>query len=153
MNLFNRIFRRNMIECPRCLGKGHVNEEDIRRLKKELYWAPGKCAYCNGIGRVPPGRQEKVSVDFEYLTLDLPSWERYKVINADEEAHNRGKEFKESVLNLVEEIERLYYIENMEPDEIADHIFYVNRQHAVSQSEKQDFVNYVDKVIKSKLRH
>ncbi len=48
--------RENKIHCPRCLGKGHVDNvdnvdnEDIKRLKKELYWAPGPCAYCVGIG-------------------------------------------------------------------------------------------------------
>ena len=66
MNFLNRIFRSNMVDCPRCFGKGNVDFEDIKRLKKESFWAPGKCAYCNGIGKVPPDRIEKVSVDFEY---------------------------------------------------------------------------------------
>ncbi|OJY92203.1 MAG: hypothetical protein BGP13_08550 [Sphingobacteriales bacterium 40-81] len=73
MNFINRIFRRNLVECPRCLGKGKVDKEDIKRLKMDLFWAPGTCAYCKGIGKVPPKRTKKISADFAYLTTDLTS--------------------------------------------------------------------------------
>ena len=39
----------NLIDCPRCLGKGHVDLQDIKRLRRELFWEPGPhCAYCDG---------------------------------------------------------------------------------------------------------
>ena len=152
MSFLNRIFRSNMVECPRCLGKGNVDIEDIKRLKKGLFWAPGKCAYCNGIGKVPPSRTEKVSVDFEYLTIDLPSWERHKVISRDEGALKRANEFKELVQNFVAEIEHLYYIENKEPGEIAEHLFHKHGQYVYSASEKQEITDYIERVIKSKLK-
>lgn len=151
MNFLNRIFRSNMIDCPRCLGKGNVDFEDIKRLQKELFWAPGKCAYCNGIGKVPPDRIKKISADFEYLTTDLPSLERHKVINGDENALNRASEFREIITNFIKEIEHLYYIENKEPSEIADYIFEKQGQHIYSESEKKELIDYVEKVIKSKL--
>ena len=94
-----------MVECPRCLGKGHVDEADIARLKKELIWAPGKCAYCNGNGKVPPDRIDKVDPDFLYLTTDLPSWERHKVINGDKEALDRAKQFEAAINNFIDEIQ------------------------------------------------
>lgn len=153
MKFINRIFRSNMVDCPRCLGKGKVDIEDIKRLKKELFWAPGKCAYCNGIGKVPPDRIEKLSPDFEYLTTDLPSWERHKVINGDQDALNRASEFKEVIHKFIEEIEQLYYIENKEPGEIADYFFQKQGQFVYSESEKQDLVDYIEKVIKSKLKN
>lgn len=153
MNFLNRIFRSNMVDCPRCLGKGNVDLEDIKRLKKELFWAPGKCAYCNGLGKVPPDRIDKVSADLEYLTKDLPSWERHKVINGDQEALKRANEFKEIIQSFVRDIERLYYIENKEPNEIADHISHLNGQYFYSASEKQELIDYIEKVIKSKLKH
>lgn len=140
-----------MIDCPRCLGKGNVDFEDIKRLQKELFWAPGKCAYCNGIGKVPPDRIKKISADFEYLTTDLPSLERHKVINGDENALNRASEFREIITNFIKEIEHLYYIENKEPSEIADYIFEKQGQHIYSESEKKELIDYVEKVIKSKL--
>lgn len=153
MSLINRIFRRNMVDCPRCLGKGKVDLGDIKRLKKELFWGPGKCAYCNGIGKVPPDRPEKVNTDFEYLTTALPSWERHKVINGDKDALKRAEEFKELIKNIIQEIEHLYYIENKESGEIAEHIFHKQGQQVFSQSEKQVLINYIEKIIKSKLKH
>ena len=141
-----------MVECPRCLGKGKVDLEDIKRLKKELYWGPGKCAYCNGIGKVPPDRIEKVRPDFEYLTTDLPSWERHKVINGDSDALERAKEHNELVQIMVEEIEHLYYIENMEPAEIADYYLQKWGESVYAASAKQEIIDYVEAVIKSKLR-
>lgn len=153
MKFINRIFRSNMVDCPRCLGKGKVDFEDIKRLKKELFWAPGKCAYCNGIGKVPPDTMEKLSADFEYLTTDLTSLERHKVINANVDALTRAKEFKEEIQKIVEEIEYLYYIENKEPSEIADHLFHKRDQFVYSASEKQELIDYVETVIKSKLKN
>ena len=141
-----------MVDCPRCLGKGEVDLEDIKRLKKELFWMPGKCACCNGLGKVPPDRIEKLNVDFEYLTTDLPSWERHKVINGDRDALKRANEYKEVVQKIVEKIEHMYYIENKEPDEIANHLFYWSGQREYSESEKQRIIDYVDQVIKSKLK-
>ena len=150
MNFLNRLFRRNMVDCPRCLGKGNVDLEDIKRLKKELFWGPGKCAYCNGIGKVPPDRIQKISADIEYLTTDLPSWERHKLINGNPDALKRADEHKEVILKIVGEIEHLYYIENKEPDEIADHFFHKLGQPEYSASEKKEMTDYVEEVIKSK---
>jgi hypothetical protein len=139
-----------MIDCPRCLGKGHVDMNDIKRLKKELFWGPGKCAYCNGIGKVPPDRIKKVSADFEYLTTDLSSIERYKIINNYEEALERAREYKEHVENFIEEIRALYYIENKEPDQIADYFTHKYGRLAFPQSKKTETIQYIDKVIKTK---
>lgn len=152
MNFLNRIFRSNMVDCPRCLAKGTVNVEDIKRLKNELFWAPGKCAYCNGIGKIPHDRIEKVSADFEYLTIDLPQVERNKVINGDRDSLERAKEFKEVIQKFIKEIEHLYYIENKEPSEIADHLFNKQGQHVYSTFEKQETIVYIETVIKSKLK-
>jgi hypothetical protein len=153
MNLINRIFRSNMVDCPRCLGKGKVDVEDIKRLKKELFWLPGKCAYCNGIGKVPPDRIEKISADFEYLTTDLPSWERHKVINGDEDALQRAEEHKELIRKIVQEIEHLYYLDNKVPGEIADYFLRKNGRLVYSESDKQEIIDYVEMVIKSKLKN
>ena len=96
---------------------------------------------------MPPGRAEKVSLDFKYLTTDLPSLKRLQVINGDEEAHERTNEFKEAIENFIQEIEHLYYIENKEPPEIADHFFHQQGQHENGSSEKQEIIDYIDKVI------
>lgn len=151
MNLLQRLFRRNMVDCPRCLGKGQVDLADIKRLKKEIFWIPGKCAYCNGLGKVPPNRLAQVPVDMEYLTTDLSSWERNKVINGDADALKRANETTAQVLEIIKEIEHLYYIENLEFNDIADYFFKKHGHLDYSPSEKQEMIDYVERVIKSKL--
>lgn len=34
MNLFDWLIRKKWIKCPRCLGKGHVDHQDIERLQR-----------------------------------------------------------------------------------------------------------------------
>ncbi|HEX2532596.1 MAG TPA: hypothetical protein VHK69_02605 [Chitinophagaceae bacterium] len=94
---------------------------------------------------------EKISVDFEYLTTDLPSWERNKVINGDEEARKRADAFREAVGNFIREIEQLYYLDNKEPGEIADHFFRQQGPAAYTPEERQELIEYVERVIRSKL--
>lgn len=71
MNIINWLFSRNRVSCPRCFGKGHVDIEDIKRLKMELFWGIGTCAYCKGSGKVSKKMTEKLSADLAYLTTDL----------------------------------------------------------------------------------
>ena len=82
----------------------------------------------------------------------MPSSERHKVINRDGDALKRANEFKELVHNFVQEIEHLFYIENKEPGEIADHLFHKHGKHIYSPSEKQELIDYIERVIKSKLK-
>lgn len=153
MNFFKRLFHSNMTECPRCLGKGNVDLEDIIRLKKEAFWIPGKCAYCNGKGKVPPARIAKVDVGLEYLTTDLSSEERYRILSGKTDALERANDLKESIHEIVRDIEHLYYIQNKEPDEIADYFISERRGIGYTPEEKNELVRYIKKVIKSKLRN
>ncbi len=102
---------------------------------------------------MPPHRIEKISPDFEYLTTDLSSLERDKVINGDLDALKRADEFKEVIQKIVEEIEYLYYIENKEPSEIADHFLQKEGKLEYSASERQEIIDYVEIVIKSKFKN
>lgn len=150
MCFLNRIFRRNQVECPRCLGKGNVDIDDIRRLRKELFWGPGKCAYCNGIGKVSPDRIERIKADFEYLTTDLTSSERRKIINNDQDALERANMFKAEVQRLIEEIRALYFTENKEPEEIAEHLSNKYGRLAFPPFERNQIIEYIEKVINAK---
>ncbi len=38
--------------CPRCVGKGFVDENDIKRLKSGYNWTSGVCGFCKGTGYV-----------------------------------------------------------------------------------------------------
>ena len=38
--------------CPRCVGKGFVDDFDIKRLGNERTWRSGSCGFCRGTGYV-----------------------------------------------------------------------------------------------------
>ena len=151
MNWLTQLFRRETTVCPRCLGKGQVDEEDIRRLKMEAYWGSGKCAYCNGRGRVSPTHVQAIKPDLEYLTLDIAVEERRKLVEGDREALIRADEHRLFIQKLVSQIEHWYYIENRDPEDIAILIYRKQRILKFSDQEKQELVKYVEKVIQSKL--
>lgn len=60
----------NTIECPRCLGKKIVDENDIKRMKREGEWLPGPCAYCDETGIVDFDKMEVDAVDEVDLVSD-----------------------------------------------------------------------------------
>jgi hypothetical protein len=63
------------LTCPRCLGKGHVDTDDIIRLKQEGKWGTGTCVYCNGTGNI---EQDMLIIpaDASHLTTNLSESER-----------------------------------------------------------------------------
>ena len=79
--LFKRTNTPTPITCPRCLGKGHVDEEDIIRLNRQGKWRPGVCAYCSGSGKVSNEVLSRVPVDARHLTTNLPESVRDAIIN------------------------------------------------------------------------
>ena len=96
MDLSNSAAAGAFKECPRCLGKGHVDPNDIKRLKRESEWLPASCAYCNGSGKVDWGMEDKVPVDVSYLVMDLTENERKKIAAGDQDAIERAKRAYES---------------------------------------------------------
>lgn len=151
MRFLSSLFNRNKIDCPRCLGKGDVDLQDIKRLKKELHWLPGKCAYCNGEGKVSSKKVSMVSVDIEYLTTDLPKGERKKLLNGDIGALQRAKAYEAGVNKFINQIEHQYYIENQEAEQIADYLFRKYPRLGNSSTERRETIDYIEKVIKSKI--
>lgn len=156
MSFFSRLFgqRKPTIQCPRCLGKGHVDMDDIKRLNKELRWEPGTCAYCNGKGKVDPGMIDQVAVDTSYLTSDLPKEERQRIIDNDSEAHARGRMIDAQVNNAIHEIIYLYFICELDTDKIADFFLLTGanelRRNGTYEKEKVELMDYVNRVIASK---
>ena len=53
----------NTMECPRCLGKKHVEKADIERLNRQNEWLPGPCAYCEEKGFVDSNKPDEIPVD------------------------------------------------------------------------------------------
>ncbi len=121
MNFFKRYFSKNktLIQCPRCLGKGHVDQDDIKRLRQELKWRPGKCAYCNGKGEVESDMISKVAVDEAYLSTDLSQTEREQLINRDFRALERMREFNAETDQIIEEIKELHFVRKLDVEQIT----------------------------------
>lgn len=150
LTLLHRLFNRSNIDCPRCLGKGHVDLDDIRRLKKELIWIPGECAYCNGLGKVSSKMPSKVSVDNTYLTIELPKEEKNRIANNDPYALQRADLYNKEVNRLILEIEYLHFTGKLPPSIIADFYFLSNPKSILSLGEKNEFIEYIEKIIKHK---
>jgi len=53
--------KKNEMFCPRCMGKGFVDLNDIRRLDRQLEWGLGYCRYCDGQGFVERGKTKKIN--------------------------------------------------------------------------------------------
>ena len=63
------------------MGKGHVDKDDIIRLKQHGKWKTGTCAYCKGSGSVDREMLSKVPADATYLTTNLSEFEREAIVN------------------------------------------------------------------------
>jgi len=155
MSFFNRLLGQNpSIQCPRCLGKGHVDWDDIKRLKQELRWRPGKCAYCKGKGKVSPGLINKVAVDTSYLTSDLPIVEQQRVLGNESGAMKRASLFDTKINTVIDQILYLHFICKLDADKIADFYLLANIRELYAngtyESEKEELIDYVNRVIASK---
>lgn len=153
MSLFDRLFGKRvpLIQCPRCLGKGHVDIDDIKGLKKELKWQPGSCAYCEGRGKVKPEMLNKVAVDETYLTTDLSREERQRLIDRDAEALGRGRIFEEETIRFIREINFLHSIGKLDPEKIAE--FYLKARFTEEwdkqfyEQKNKELIDYINRVI------
>jgi hypothetical protein len=153
MGLINKLFDRDKgkIECPRCLGKGHVDWDDIKRLNQQLKWKPGKCAYCDGIGKINSKLLSKVSVDNSYLTTDLTKDEKMRLLDKDEGALKRAKENDNQRNNFIKQISFLHFKGGMNSTLIAEFYLIPNEDSENNsgspEQEKVDLIEYIDSVI------
>ena len=130
-------------QCPRCLGKGEVSLDDIKRLKKELYWLPGSCAYCNGKGKVSRKMVQNVAPDYVYLTHDLSDDERKRIVSRDRNALARGEQFQNQTEHQITEIKFLYFVAKLDIETIIN-FYFLNIQ---DETAKADFRTFVEMVL------
>lgn len=149
MSFFN-VFKKSDLECPRCLGKGFVDWEDIRRLNKQLKWVPAPCAYCNASGKTTPDMLLKVPVDITYLTIDLPESEIEKIKNADAETLEKGRIKELFFDNLIKYAAHHYQAKNMNAESIADLYLKTEDEKALFSIERENLIQYIEKVIELK---
>lgn len=71
------------IDCPRCLGKGYIDKNDIKRLRREYFWNPGKCAFCKEKKKVQLSFATKINADDWFICINTNENELEKYIARD----------------------------------------------------------------------
>lgn len=150
MTIFNLLFRKSNLECPRCLGKGFVDWDDIRRLNRLLKWTPAPCAYCNASGKVEKEMLSKVAVDFTYLTIDLTESEMNKIKEGHEETLEKGRMREVFLDDLIKYAENQYLNYKMNAENIADLYLSTEAEIAPFSVERENLIHYIEKVIELK---
>jgi len=149
MNLLKRIFGNNKPQqaCPRCLGKGHVDEQDIVRLNMQLLWRPGNCAYCNGTGKVAQGTENEVPVDTAYLTTDIGPDERKRILRGDAAAWERADNHDIQLEYFIDQVCYLHFDTGLTAGQVA-RFYMLNHPNTVTyESEEQELLEYISKII------
>ena len=147
MSIFDKFFKnKNDTKCPRCLGKGNVDLNDIERLNKQLFWKPGKCAYCNGKRKVSSEMLSTISEDEVYLTTDLPKKERELFLKNNSTSKIVAKEYAQNLELFVDEIYKLHSENKLTEKQISEYIDSEKLDYII----KGDTIDYVKKVIKIK---
>jgi hypothetical protein len=150
MSILNFLFKKSDLQCPRCLGKGFVDWDDIRRLNKQLKWVPAPCAYCNGSGKTTQEMLSKVPVDITYLTIDLPESEIEKIKNGDEKTLEKGRQKELFLENLIQYAQNHYLNKNMDAETIADLYLRTETENALFSIERENLIQYIQEIIELK---
>lgn len=150
MTIFKLLFGKPKLKCPRCLGKGFVDWEDIHRLKNQLKWTPAPCAYCNASGKVDEEILSKVAVNNTYLTFDLPESIMEKIKNGDEEILEKARLHDLFIDNLIKYAEHQYLTKKLDAESIADLYLSTEDELAPFSVEKQNLIKYIKRIIELK---
>lgn len=127
-----------------------MDTEDIKRLGKEFKWIPGPCAYCNGKGTVRKSMIKKIPVDTTYLSTDLVSSERTRLISGDKAALERAEYFEIQTEAMLEQIHFLHTSANLDSKSIAEFYSIADQQLKRDQVAFDDFVEYVEQILSKK---
>ncbi|MCE2996231.1 MAG: hypothetical protein ACK5RG_04560 [Cyclobacteriaceae bacterium] len=151
MSIWSKIFGMKAAQksCPRCLGKGHVDWADIKRLDRELIWIPGKCAYCNGSGMVERTMEERVPVDLPFLVINSPEATRKKIIAGDSGAMEVGHFHHQQINATIDEIVYLHLENGWDAKEIFEYFLSEGRNSKLADK-RDEVVDYIERVIQKK---
>jgi DnaJ-class molecular chaperone len=131
--------------CPRCLGKGHVDDEDIRRLNMKGDWIPGKCMYCYGNGKVLQRMIEKVPVDEYYLNTSLDEASRKRFLEEDPRELSRAVQVKTYNAMLKDKVLELHTLQDMSPEKIANEL--IMGRYGIPASDRELILEWIKSVV------
>lgn len=116
-----------------------------------MQWLPGNCAYCNGLKTVAADMVNTVPVDLTYLTTELSATERRKLKSNDRDAMQRASEFDAYINEFVDQVIDLYFVENLEVEEIAEQLLQPKPvspgENSEYQQAKTELMDYIAKII------
>lgn len=144
MDFIKSLFNSKKIECPRCLGKGEIDEKDVRRLGRELFWGTGPCAYCNGVGLVPSEMPSAIDPAMSYLTSDLSQAERMLLIRGNADALARADNHEAETTQFIAEVRYLHYTGHLDAEKILG--FYIMFNEDDSE-QRYELLEYIKKII------
>ena len=139
----------HLIDCPRCLGKGYVDLQDIKRLRRELFWEPGPhCAYCDGKKVVELEFATNINADDWFITSDVNPELLQKYLDKDPQVIKEARQMEETMVLIANFIYNLYVNEDKERDEIVSLL----TQHIkITEKEAKEYVDLVIRLIFSNL--
>ena len=138
----------NLIDCPRCLGKGHVDIQDIKRLRRELFWEPGPCAYCDGKKVVELNFATNINADDWFITSDVDQELLQRYLDKDQKVIAEAREMEENIKLIANFIYNLYINEDKNREEIVNLLI---QDIKITKKEAADYVDHVIKLIFSNL--
>ncbi|MDF1697758.1 MAG: hypothetical protein P1U56_18065 [Saprospiraceae bacterium] len=127
-NLFHTIENlelddREEVLCPRCLGKGYIDAEDIERLNRKRAWEAGLCAYCMGKQKVSIKQSQILKANNGFLSSNLIPTVREKLVDGDKELLKTAQKVNELLENYLENYNvdsLIQYVDTLEKYEVPD---------------------------------
>ena len=134
------------ITCPRCLGNGYVDFQDMVRLEREYYWEEGECGFCNETGSVEYSFARKFNANDLFFNNENWGSQEYKLyVSGDPvtiENHNQEvfltTHLIHTIVNLLEtgydrkeilDVLRVRLEEGADEELIRKTIVYVYKRH------------------------
>ncbi len=93
----------------------------------------------------------RIEVDCSYLTNDISSVERRRLINRDTDALSRAEYFEASLEYQIKQIVYLYEVGKMKHVEIMEFFFLNEEERDDLEENKSEFLEYVKQVIEFKV--
>lgn len=136
--------KNSILNCPRCLGKGFVNESDILRLDRYVEWVAGLCGYCEGLGKINPEEFKTTEVNDIYLSSDLTREERKQYLNKNKNALERAAQYQIDLDITKSLVIKFHFKEKKTIEEILE-IFQLPKE--IGDSSRENFKAFISRVI------
>lgn len=128
---------KGIITCPRCMGKGNVDNDDINRLTMEHYWMPGECLYCDGVGLV---NIKKIHLLNVFDSSETPMDTKFKLFSNTSTNNNSINQYDSDGLKQGEWTEYLNIECDKEvPSSDANIMRKINYQHGMPVDKVRDY--------------